>query len=144
MKQIARNLTDAVDGFLKNTRYLIHDRDPLFTQRFTEILGATGTKTVELPPRSPDLNAFAERFVLSVRTECLRRMIPLGERHLRMILSEYVKHHHHTERNHQGLSNELLTPLPANVNGRGLIHCRERVGGSLKASIGGGGWNPRS
>jgi len=63
MEQIARNLTDTVDGFLKNTRYLIHDRDPLFTQRFTEILGATGTKTVKLPPRSPDLNAFAERFL---------------------------------------------------------------------------------
>jgi len=131
MEQIARNLTDAVDGFLKNTRYLIHDRGPLFTQRFVDILGTTGVKTVKLPARSPDLNAYAERFVLSARTECLRRMIPLGEKHLRATLAAYIEHYH-LERNHQGLGNELLTPLPANTNADGSIQCRERLGGSLK------------
>ena len=131
MEQIARNLTDAVDGFLKNTRYLIHDRDPLFTQRFVDILGTTGVKTVKLPARSPDLNAYAERFVLSARTECLRRMIPLGEKHLRATLAAYIEHYH-LERNHQGLGNELLTPLPANTNADGSIQCRERLGGILK------------
>jgi putative transposase len=132
MEQVARNLTDAVDGFLRNARYLIHDRDPLFTKAFTEILSAAGVKTVKLPARSPDLNAFAERFVLSARAECLRRVIPLGERHLRSILSEYVEHHYHTERNHQGLDNELLAPLAVNTNAAGPIRCRERLGGVLK------------
>jgi putative transposase len=131
MVQIARNLTDAVDGFLRRSRYLIHDRDPLFTKAFTEILRVAGVKTVKLPARSPDLNAFAERFVLSVRTECLRRVIPRGEKHLRTILSEFQLHYH-TERNHQGLGNELLTPLPANSNADGAIRCRERLGGVLK------------
>ena len=131
MEQIARNLTDAVDGFLKNTRYLIHDRDPLFTQRFVDILRVGGVKTVKLPARSPDLNAFAERFVLSARAECLRRVIPLGEKHLRTILAEFLIHYH-GERNHQGLDNELLTPPPANSNAGGSIQCRERLGGILK------------
>jgi putative transposase len=90
-----------------------------------------GVKTVKLPARSPDLNAIAERFVLSARTECLRRIIPLGEKHLRTILSEFLVHYH-SERNHQGLGNELLTPLPANSNADGSIQCRERLGGVLK------------
>ena len=130
MDQIARNLTDVVDGFLRNTRYLIHDRDPLFTQHFAEILRVGGVKTVKLPARSPDLNAYAERFVLSARTECLRRVIPLGEKHLRTIVTEFLIHYH-LERNHQGLDNELLTPLPANSNADGSICCRERLGGIL-------------
>ena len=130
MDQVARNLTDVVDGFLRNTRYLIHDQDPLFTQRFTEILRVAGVKTVKLPARSPDLNAFAERFVLSARTECLRRVIPLGEKHLRTILAEFLAHYH-LERNHQGLGNELLCPLPTNSNSQGSIQCRERLGGIL-------------
>jgi putative transposase len=128
---VARNLTDAVDGFLKDTRYLIHDRDPLFTQRFVDILRVGGVKTVKLPARSPDLNAVAERFVLSARTECLRRVIPLGEKHLRQIVAEFLIHYH-LERNHQGLDNQLLTPLPANSNAGGSIQCRERLGGILK------------
>ena len=76
------------------------------------------------------MNAVAERCVLSVRTECLRRVIPLGEKHLRTTLAAYIEHYH-LERNHQGLGNELLTPLPANSNADGPIHCRERLGGVL-------------
>ena len=83
------------------------------------------------PQSTANLNAFAERFVLSVRTECLRRVIPLGEKHLRTILSEFQLHYH-AERNHQGLDNQLLTPLPANSNAGGSIQCRERLGGILK------------
>ena len=131
MEQVARNLTDVVDGFLRRRRYLIHDRDPLFTKAFTEILRVAGVKTVKLPARSPDLNAFAERFVHSVRAECLRRVIPLGEKHLRTIVSEFLIHYH-AEWNHQGLDNELLTPLPANSNADGSIQCRERLGGILR------------
>ena len=86
---------------------------------------------MKLPARSPDLSAYGERFVLLARTECLRRVIPLGKKHLRTILSEFLVHHH-AERNHQGLANELLSPLPANSNTGGSIQCRERLGGVLK------------
>ena len=88
MKQIARNLTDADDGFLNGARYLIHDRDPLFTGAFRELLGSSGVETVKLPARSPDLNAYAERFVRSIKSECLVQIIPLGERHLREAVKE--------------------------------------------------------
>jgi putative transposase len=94
VEQIARNLTDPVDGFLKDMRCLIHDRDPVFTKRFADILASTGVKTLKLPSRSPILNAFAERLVRSIRDECLRRIVPLGERHLRRIITEYVAHYH--------------------------------------------------
>ena len=83
MTQIARNLTDDGDGFLVGKEYLIHDRDPLFTQEFQETLAAAGVKTVRLPPRSPNLNAHAERFVRSIKESCLDRMILFGERSLR-------------------------------------------------------------
>ena len=83
MSQVARNLTDCDEGFLNEARYLIHDRDPLFTQPFREILKSSGVETVKLPARSPNLNAYAERFVRSIKSGCLAQIIPLGERHLR-------------------------------------------------------------
>ena len=101
MKQIARDLTDCDAGFLNGTRYLIHDRDPLFTEGFRKILKPSGVKTMKLPARSPNLNAYAERFVRSVKSECLAKIIPLGERHLRKAVKEYTEHYH-LERNHQG------------------------------------------
>jgi putative transposase len=106
MRNVARGALDVVDGCLRDVRYLICDRDPLFTAGFRDLLASAGTKVVRLPPRSPDLNSFAERFVGSVRRECLDRVIPLGERHLRRLLHEYVTHYHE-ERNHQGLGNPL-------------------------------------
>ena len=120
MKQVARNLTDMWDGFLLGKRYLIHDRDPLFTEAVRGPLRDSGVKPLRLPANSPNLNAYAERFVLSIRRECLDRFVPLSERHLRTAVTEYVVHYH-TERNHQGLGNELLTPLPANANDAGPI-----------------------
>ena len=92
MKQIARNITDANDGFLNGTRYLIHDRDPLFTHAFRALLKPSGVETLKLPARSPDLNAYAERFVRSIKSECLAQIIPLGERHLRKTVKEYTEH----------------------------------------------------
>ena len=106
MSQVARNLTDAEGGFPPRTRFLIHDRDPLFTEQFGRILEGSGVRLVKLPARSPNLNAYAERFVRSIKSECLAQVIPLGERHLRRCVSEYVEHYHH-ERNHQGLGNDL-------------------------------------
>ena len=130
MKQLARNLTDMWDGFLLGKRYLIHDRDPLFTEAVRGLLRDSGVKPLRLPANSPNLNAYAERFVLSIRRECLDRFVPLSERHLRTAVTEYVVHYH-TERNHQGLGNELLTPLPASANDAGPIVSRERLGGIL-------------
>ncbi len=129
MEQIARNLTDAVTGSFSSVRHLIHDRDPLFTRKFCEILKSGGVTTVKLPPRSPNLNAFAERFVRSIKEECLDRVVILGERHLLHLLQQYVAHYH-SERNHQGLGNELLERAPP-ANADGEIHRRKRIGGLL-------------
>jgi putative transposase len=130
MKQVARNLTDGADGFLAGKRFLIHDRDPLFTQEFRDILRAAGVRCLKLPAHSPDLNAFAERFVLSIKSECLGKMIPLGERHLRLAINEFVEHYH-LERNHQGLDNRLITPLSVAANDNAPVARRERLGGLL-------------
>ena len=131
MKQIARNLTDADGGFLNGVRYLIHDRDPLFTEAFRELLKSSGVKTVKLPARSPDLNAYAERFVRSIKSECLAQIVPLGERHLRNAVKEYTEHYHF-ERNHQGLDNQLIEKPSDEPNMDDAVGCQERLGGLLK------------
>ncbi len=130
ISQIARNLTDAEDGFLNGARYLIHDRDPLFTRSFREILKSSEVTTVKLPARSPNLNAYAERFVRSIKSECLAQIIPLGERHLRKAVAEYMEHYH-VERNHQGLDNELIDDQRGTINKNGDIERRERLGGIM-------------
>ena len=94
MRQVARNLIDDLSGFLNGKRFLIHDRDPLYTRGFHEILGYAGVTPVRLPPKSPNLNAYAERFVLSIRSECLDRMVLMGERHLRRAIWNYMEHNH--------------------------------------------------
>jgi putative transposase len=129
MEQIARNLVDAVDGFLLGKRYVLADRDPLYTEGFREILRQGGVKVLRLPAESPNLNVFAERFVLSIRTECLNRIVPLGEVHLRRAISEFVQHYHQ-ERNHQGLENELIVASDA-MDGTGKVVRRDRLGGLL-------------
>ncbi len=130
MQQMARNLLDVEDGFLRGKRYLIVDRDPLYTKAFREILKTSGVKVVQLPARSPNLNAFAERFVLSIKSECLDRIVPLGERDLSRAVSEYVAHYHQ-ERNHQGLDNALIAGSAAVFAGCGAVICRGRMGGLL-------------
>ena len=94
MEQMARGLVDTVDGFLVGKRYVLLDRDPLYTEAFCRIPGQGGVNAVRLPAISPNLNAFAERFVLSIKTECLDRLIPLGETHLRRAILEYTKPYH--------------------------------------------------
>ena len=130
LEQLARNLTDPEDGFLRTAGWLIHDRDPLYTKAFDQILKGGGVRPVRLPAKSPNLNAYAERFVRSIRDECLSRVVPLGERHLRLLVREYVEHYHR-ERNHQGLGNELLEPSPRLVQSDGPVQRRARVGGLL-------------
>jgi transposase InsO family protein len=131
MEQVARNLTDAFDGFLLGKRYLLQDRDPLFTQNFRDILAAAGVKSVRLPPRSPNLNAHAERFVLSIKNECLGQLILFSETQLRRACNEFVAHYHE-ERNHQGLDNRLIDPPGVAANTDGSIDCRQRLGGLLR------------
>jgi transposase InsO family protein len=131
MSQVGRNLTDAVDGILRGKRYLIHDRDPLFTTEFLSMLADAGVKSVKLPPRSPNLNAHAERFVRSIKESCLEQMILFGESAVRKATSEFVAHYH-LERNHQGLDNRLISPEPGvHASARGEIARRERLGGLL-------------
>ena len=130
MEQMARTLTDPVDGCLRRARYLIHDRDPLSTRVFGEILEGGGVQPIRLPPKSPNLTAYAERFVRSMKEECLSRVVPLGEGHVRLLVGEYVEHDHR-ERNHQGLDNQLLQRPPPPVSLAADVQRRERLGGLL-------------
>ncbi|MEM7166704.1 MAG: integrase core domain-containing protein [Planctomycetota bacterium] len=128
MAQMARNLVDDEDGFLRDKRYLIHDRDSKHTEQFLRILSSSDVKSVRLPRRSPNLNAYAERFVLSIKSECLDKLILFGERSLRRVCDQFVRHYH-TERNHQGLENRLIDGRATTT---GSIRCNERLGGLLK------------
>jgi len=130
MKQIARNLTDAEDGMLRRKRYLIHDRDPLFTAEFLELIATTGVMSVKLPPRSPNLNAHAERFVRTVKESWIDRMILFGGGSLRRALREFTAHYH-LERNHQGLKNRLIVPLQTQAGKTGAMRRKARLGGLL-------------
>ena len=131
VEQLARNVTDPIDGFLKGKRFLLHDRDPLFTDRFEAILEAVGIECPRLPPRSPNLNAFAERFVRSIRSECLDFMILPGEGALRKTVEAYLGHYL-AERNHQGVGNKLIDPSEPSVESTGPVRCREKLGGLLR------------
>ena len=128
----ARALIDSFDGFLLGKRYLIHDRDPLFTTEFDGILRSAGIAPIKLPPRSPNLNAYAERFVRSIKEECLDQMITFGERRLRAAVDEYVDHYH-LERPHQGIGNVLIRPSDKPPRVELPIVSRERLGGMLRS-----------
>ena len=130
--QMARNLTDAFDGFLREpVRYLLLDRDTKFTAEFQAILTATKVKPVLLPPKSPNCNAHLERFFRSLKEEALSRIIFFGETALREAVNEFLIHHHQ-ERAHQGLVHQILEPGPEVGQQAGEIVCRECLGGLLK------------
>jgi putative transposase len=132
MVQVARNVTMEEWGFLSSGQYLIHDRDTKFCAAFQQLIDDAGVERVVLPPRSPNLNAYAERWVRSIKEECLSRFILFGEASLRHVLTHYVEHFHH-ERNHQGKDNVLLFPsFSQGCESQGPIQCRERLGGLLK------------
>src|SRR5215472_14328166 len=130
MSQIGRNVTDADKGILMGKRYLIHDRDPLFTAEFLNLLAGTGVKSVKLPPRSPNLNAHAERFVRTIKESCLERVILFGEESLRTAVGNFIAHYH-SERNHQGLANRLINPEVGHLGNTGVVQRRQRLGGML-------------
>ena len=132
MMQVARNVTMEEWGCLSPGQYLIDDRDAKFCAAFQRTIDDAGIERVVLPPRSPNLNAYAERWVRSVKDEALSRMILFGENSLWHVLNEDVDHYHQ-ERNHQGKGNVLLFPSPGlSGDHDGLIQCRERLGGLLK------------
>jgi transposase InsO family protein len=113
-------------------QYLIHDRDGTYCPAFQHVIDEAGVKLVPLPPRSPNLNAYAERWVRSVKEECLSRLVLFGEPSLHHALTQYVEHFHH-ERNHQGKDNVLLFPTVSEDTARaGPMQYRERLGGLLK------------
>jgi putative transposase len=133
MKQVARNLTDPMDGFLRNASYLIHDRDPLFTDAFRQILKSSNVKTVKIPAKSPNCNPHAERFVRSIKYECLNHFVFFGERHLRYVVGQYMRHYLR-ERFHQGLGGNLIDSTFSSANdndSQAPIVCRSRLGGLL-------------
>jgi transposase InsO family protein len=109
MQQVARNLTMEGIGFLNGYTALLHDRDTKFRPAFLELIEKNGIDAIALPPRSPNLNCIAERWVRTVKSEVLSRVILLGESSLRRVLSEF-QIHYHQERNHQGKGNMLLFP----------------------------------
>ena len=128
MKQIARDLT-GWGGELESARYLIHDRDTKYSAAFRQVMAGAGCTCLKLPPRSPNLNAFAERFVRSIKDECLSQLILLTEKQVRYAIKEYMLHYH-AERNHQGRGHELLCPDDRN-GGTGTIQRDQRLGGLL-------------
>jgi transposase InsO family protein len=129
MRQMARTLTAADAGVLRARSCLICDRDRKWSREVCRLSADAGVRVVRTPERAPNANAYAERFVRSIKEECLDRLIPLGERHFRRAVTEFVAHYH-VERNHQGLQNELIVGVPA-TGTVGRIRRRPRLGGLL-------------
>src|ERR1035437_3063316 len=134
MKQIARNVTMEGCGALRDCRYLLHDRDTKYTQSFRAIIASGRVEPLVLPARSPNPNAYAERWVRSVKEECLSKVVLFGERSLRRALNEFVEHYH-AERNHQGKYNVLLFPRDTDIRRKQPMQCRERLGWSCAITI---------
>jgi transposase InsO family protein len=129
MDQVSRTLTAADTGLLRDHTVLICDRVRKWSEDVRRRLGEAEIRVVQTPVRAPNANAHAERFVRSIKEECLDRIIPLGERHFRRAVTEFV-HHYHRERNHQGLKNTLIAGLPSEGTS-GRVHRRPRLGGLL-------------
>jgi len=129
MEQIARNLTDCEEGFVTGKRFLIIDRDSIFSPKFKSILKDSGVELLLTAYQAPNMNAHAERFVRSIKSECLDQMIFLERESLVRAIAEYAAHYH-DERSHQGIGNEIVSG--AGPHGEGTVETRERLGGLLK------------
>ena len=130
MLQVCRGLLDVESGALASKRYPIVDRDTKYTQQFRRLIDEGGTEVIRLPPMSPNLNAYAERFVRSIKDECLGKMIFMGQASLRRAIGQHMAHYHE-ERNHQGLGNSLIRPVAPRAGNAALIQRRARLGGML-------------
>jgi transposase InsO family protein len=133
MVQMARRSVDAIDGTLLPIRFVLHDRDRKFCASFRDTLRSAAIQPLTLPARSPNLNAFAERWVRSIKDECPSKLILFGEASLRRAVTQFIEHYHF-ERPHQGKGNQLLfpSPIPPPSRHAGRIQCHERLGGLLK------------
>jgi len=129
MEQIARNLTDCEAGFLVGKDFLIIDRDAIFSPKFKSILRDSGLELLLTAYQAPNMNAYAERFVRSIKSECLDQMIFLGRESLVRAIAEYAAHYH-KERSHQGIGNEILGGVAPQIDGN--VEVKERLGGLLK------------
>jgi transposase InsO family protein len=129
MQQVVRTVTMVEEGAVPPPHVLICDRDRKWSGDVRRRLEEAGVRVVLTPARAPNANAYAERFVRSIKEECLNRLIPIGERHCRRAMTEYVEHYHE-ERNHQGLENRLISgPLVIRRGSR--VRRRPRLGGLL-------------
>ncbi len=115
---------------MREIEALIIDRDGKYSRQFRRFIDDAGTQVIRLPPMSPNLNAYTERFVRSIKAECLERMIFVGQASLRRAIGEYLVHYHE-ERNHQGLNNRLIWGNPPDATNDAVIGCRRRLGGTL-------------
>ena len=127
MEQIARNMTDCDEGFLTGKRFLVIDRDAIFSPKFKSILRDSGVEILLTAYQAPNMNAYAERFVRSIKTECLDQVIFLGRDSLVRAIAEYAAHY---ERSHQGIENEIV--IGAAPQSDGNVEVKERLGGLLK------------
>jgi len=127
--QTLRQVAGDGTGIVRDGGILICDRDPKWSREVELRLTTEGVRIVRTPACAPNCNAYAERFVRSIKEECLDRIVPLGEWHLRRAVTDYLAHYH-GERNHQGLGNELIDRPPIQPT-RGPIHRRQRMGGIL-------------
>jgi len=112
-------------------RFLVRDRDTKFTRVFDDVMAGNDTRVIKIPPRSPRANAFAERWVRTVRSECTDRMLIFGERHLRAVLTEYAAHYN-LRRPHRSL--DLRAPaggVDAVRLSVGRIQRRQVLGGLI-------------
>lgn len=130
--QAGRNLTDPETGFLKEGMFLLHDRDGKYTAHFDRLLNESGIETVMLPPRSPNCNAHAERFVRTLKEQCLSKLVIVSEGQLRKVLLEFTEYYNH-ERPHQGSGGQIPEPGPEfkNRKNKGKIVRKQRLGGLL-------------
>jgi putative transposase len=141
MKQQARNVAMHFAEQAEKPTLLLRDNDTKYTREFDAILESEGVEVKKVTPASPNLNAYAERFVQSAKQECLDHFVVFGEDHLRYIVTEYVRHHNE-ERPHQARNNEPLGGLPAALadcladltfSSPHSVRCHERLGGLLKS-----------
>ena len=130
MKSPVASSSNGVEGILNGKRYLIHDRDPLFTAEFLNLLAAVGVKSVKLSPRFAEPERLRRKTCTSIKESCLERMILFGEDSLRKAVHEFVAHYHH-EPNHQSLANRLISPEAGHLAKAGVVQWRQRLGGML-------------
>ena len=131
--QQARNIIETFIERSEPIRFLIHDRDSKFTAAFDEVFRSEAIRTIRTPVRAPRANAFVERWIGSIRRECLDRLLILNRRHLERVLPAYI-HHYNAHRPHRSLNQrppDLREPPPTSVADRGRVRRRDVLGGLI-------------